>query len=180
MALGCKAPSAANIQLRKENQQLRAKVTDLERRHAADTAQIRALETRTGTSPTLPQDKLSRLFTVHGIEFGRLTGIGDDGVLKVYIVPTDDAGQPLKAAGSFVIEAFDLANKDNSLIAHCEFNLDQARTSWFGQALLYTYVLTCSFPAPAHPDVTLKVSFTDALTGRTFTAQKVVSAKPAR
>src|SRR5438874_12356902 len=96
--IGCKAPSAANIQLRKQNQELRAKVDDLERRHAADAAQIRAIESNTTTMPSLPQERLDRLFTAHGLQLGRLTGVDEKGVLKVYAVPTDDAGQQLKAA----------------------------------------------------------------------------------
>jgi len=176
---GCKAPSKANIELRKQNQELRAKLGDLDRRHAADVAQIRAMETKTGTSPTLSQDRLARLFTVHGLEFGKLTGVNDEGVLKVYVVPTDDSGQKIKAAGSFVVEAFDLESKVE-LIVRREFSVDEARKCWFGQALLYEYVLPCPWNSPPqHPDVTLKVSFTDALTGRTFTAQKIVSASPA-
>ena len=174
--MGCKAPNAANIQLRKQTQELRAKVDDLERRHAADAAQMRAIEARSGsTLPTLTQEQLDKLFTVQGIQLGRLTGVDDQGVLKVYATPTDDIGQPLKAAGSFVVEAFDLAKKDKPLVDRWEFGLDQARQNWFGQALLYEYVLSCPLPSPPeHPDLTLKVSFTDALTGRTFEAQKVI------
>src|SRR5207248_391538 len=115
---------------------------DLDRRHAADAAQIRALENRNGAAAsTLPQDRLNHLFTVHGIQFGRLTGLDEAGLLKVYVVPTDDAGQQLKAAGSFVVEAFDLASKEQTLVARREFSVDDARKLWFGQALLYEYVL---------------------------------------
>ena len=178
---GCGKPSAANIALRKENAELRSKIADFERRHQADVAALRAGGSAT-TVPSLPQDRLERLFTVHGIQFGRLTGSadwdsstpGDDG-LKVYITPTDGAGQQLKAAGSFVVEAFDLARGDNARIGRWEFPLDQAEKNWFGRALLYGYVLQCPWQQrPEHPDLTLKVSFTDALTGRVFMEQKVV------
>ena len=177
---GCKAPSKANIALRKQNQELRAHVADLERRHGADAAQIHALEARGATSPTLPQERLAKLFTVHGLEFGKLTGVDEDeGVLKIYVVPTDDSGQKLKAAGSFVVAAFDLANDPHSLIARREFSVDEARRMWFGQALLYEYVLPIPWNSPPqHPEVTIKVSFTDALTGRTFTGQKVITYRP--
>jgi hypothetical protein len=127
----------------------------------------------------LPQERLSKLFTVHGFEFGKLTGVDDEGVLKIYVVPIDDSGQKIKAAGSFVVAAFDLANDPNSLIARREFSVDEARKNWFGQALLYEYVLPVPWNSPPkHPDVTVKVSFTDALTGRTFTGQKVITYKP--
>jgi hypothetical protein len=93
----------------------------------------------------------------------------------VYAAPTDDSGQPLKAAGSFVVEAFDLAKGSDNVAGHWEFNVDLARQDWFGQAMLYTYVLTCPLQrSPEHAELTLKVTFRDELTGREFNVQKVV------
>jgi hypothetical protein len=178
---GCKGPSAANIKLRKDNQQLRRRVEDLDRRHAADVAHIRALESKATTVPVLPQERVEQLFTVHGIKFGRLTGVSPEGVLKVYVVPTDDAGQQIKAAGSFLVEAFDLAKSSEQQIGKWEFGIEQARQNWFGEALLYEYVLTCPWTTPPqHPDITLKVTFTDALTGRQFNAQTVINVQSVR
>ena len=97
----------------------------------------------------------------------------------MYVVPIDGQRQQIKAAGSFVVEAFDLARGDNARIGRWEFPLEQAAKNWFGQALLYGYVLQAPWQQrPEHADVTLKVSFTDALTGRTFTEQKVVKVTP--
>jgi outer membrane murein-binding lipoprotein Lpp len=184
---GCSSPNAANIQLRKENQDLREKVAGLERQHAADVAQMRAMERSATTVPVLPQQRVQALFTTHGLQFGRLTGgadldrdkPGDEG-LKVYVVPIDGQGQPLKAAGSFVVEAFDLADAQHPRVGHWEFPLDQAEKNWFGQAMLYTYVLTCPWQhgPPRHRDLTLRVTFTDALTQRQFTEQKQVKVTP--
>jgi hypothetical protein len=175
---GCKGPSKANIELRKQNQELRSKVDDLERRHTADAAQLRAMESGSpSTVPSLPQARLNQLFTVHGIQLNRLTGVSPEGQLKVYAVPTDEAGHPIKAAGSFVVDAFDLARTDQPRVGHWEFPLDQARKNWVGQALLHCYVLPLPWqqsPPPQHPQLTVKVSFTDALTGRTFETQKMV------
>ena len=44
MAGGCHSPNQANILLRKQNQQLDAKISDLQRRHDADEATIRGLQ----------------------------------------------------------------------------------------------------------------------------------------
>jgi outer membrane murein-binding lipoprotein Lpp len=186
---GCGSPSAVNIKLRKENQALRTKIEDLERRHNADVASIRAHESSATTVPSLPQAQLEKLFTVHGIQFGRLTGPadwdpsspGDDG-LKIYVTPTDNAGQQLKAAGAIVVEAFDLAaggNGENVRIGRWEFPLEDASKHWIGQALVYAYVLQVPWQQrPQHSDLTVKVTFTDALTGRTFGEQKVVKVTP--
>lgn len=173
--IGCKGPNAANIELRKQNQELRSKVEDLDRRHAADAAQIRSLESRATTVPVLPQDQLDKLFTVTGIKLGRLTGM-NDGMLKVYAVPTDEAGHPLKAAGSFIVEAFDLSKPADRRVTRCEFPLSDAKKNWFGQAMLYEYVLPCPWLSqPVGKEITVKVTFTDALTGRDFSAQKVIT-----
>src|SRR3982750_4471370 len=108
--VGCSPPNPANIKLRHDNQELADKIASLERQHAADVAQIRALESRATTVPVLPHERLETLFTTHGLKFGRLTGgadldpakPGDEG-LRVYVVPTDDARQPLQAAGAVAV-----------------------------------------------------------------------------
>ena len=174
MIIGCSSPNKANIELRKQNQQLRDEVESLKRQHAGDAATISSLESRGTTVPSLPQTQIDKMFTVHGLKFGRLTGADPKGV-KVYVVPTDGAGQPIKAAGSFVIDAFDLAAGDNVRVAHCEHPLEQAEKNWYGQGMLYTYALECAWQTPPkHAEITVKVQFTDALTGRTFSEQKVL------
>jgi hypothetical protein len=186
---GCSSPNAANIQVRRENQDLRNKVAELGRREQAHLAQIRAMESKSTTVPSLPSERLDTLFTTHGLRFGRLSGgadldpkqPGDDG-LKIYVVPTDGQGQPIKAAGSFVVEAFDLAKGDNARIGRWEYPLNEAAKNWFGQAMLYTYVLPAPWQQqrPEHGDLTIRVIFTDALTGRQFTEQKAVKANVPR
>jgi hypothetical protein len=182
---GCGGPNAAHIEVRKKNQDLRDELETLKRAREADAATIRGLQDRVGTIPTLPQERLAKLFTVHGLTLGRLTGgadldrakPGDEG-LKVYATPTDQDGQPLKAAGSFVVEAFDLAANPPA-IGKWTFDVDAARRAWNGALMSNQYVLPAPWQAPpAHEDVTVKVTFRDELTGREFTAQKAVKVQP--
>ena len=123
---------------------------------------------------------------MHGLSFGRLTGgadldrdkPGDEG-LKIYVTPVDAAGDDIKAAGSFVVEAFDLKRESEQRIGRWEFVLEDAGKNWYGQALLNTYVLTAPWQTvPENPNLTVKVTFTDGLTGRVFEAQKQVKVKP--
>jgi hypothetical protein len=184
LLLGCNGkPNQANIELRKENQDLQLQIAAMKRVHEADQATISALRDQRGTFPSLPDDRLERLFTVHGVKFGRLTGgadldpgkSGDDGI-KVYVVPIDETGDELKAAGSFVVELFDLNKQSDNLVGRWDFNHLQARNSWFGSALLYEYVLSCPWArAPEHSNLTVKVSFHDELTGREYSAQKEIT-----
>ena len=47
------------------------------------------------------------------------------------------------------------------------------------RGLMYTYVLPCSWQTPpAHGQLTLRVTFVDGLTGRSFTDQRVVNVIP--
>jgi len=183
LAGGCTTPNKANIELRKQNADLRSQIQTLERRHEGDVASLRAAERMHGTRvPVLPPDRIASLFTVDGLQLGRLTGADPDDptVIKVYAVPIDAAGDVLKAAGSFSVDAFDLAAKNDNRIGHWEFAVDQAAKDWFGKAMLYTYVLSCPLSeAPQHGDITLRVTFTDALTQRVFTVQKIVRISPA-
>ena len=178
----CGRPSAANIELRKQNAALGGQIEEFERRHRADQASIRALESSAATMPSLPRSRLEKLFTVHGLKLGKLTGgadldrsvAGHEG-LVIYAVPVDQDGDELKAAGSFNIEAFDLALPVSQKIGQWTFRAEEAKKNWNSVGLLYCYVLRCRWQnLPTHGDLTIKVTFTDELTGRAFTEQRVV------
>ncbi len=184
---GCgSTPSKANIELRKTNQQLQSQIDDLNRRHDADEATIRGLQARATTVPVLPESQIDQLFTAAGLKFGNLTGgyrpdpnVPGDTMLKVYVVPIDEQGDKLKAAGSFQVDLFDLALKSDNRLGTWNFDLQQSRADWFGAGLLYTYVLDCpwqTIPRDAH--LMARVTFTDALTHRVFTVDKEVTVEP--
>lgn len=184
LAAGCGSPNSANIVVRKQNQDLQDKIDSLTRTHEADQAELKGLKDRIGTLPTLPEDRIAKLFTTHGLSLGKLTGgadldrdkPGDEG-FKVYVTPTDDEGDTLKAAGSFVIEAFDLASKLPER-GKWTFDTDQTRKCWNGSFLSHQYVLTCPWQSPIqHEELTVKVTFRDELTGREFHTQKVIKIK---
>lgn len=181
--IGCGSPNQANIELRKQVQSLQTQVNQLQVEHQGDQRVIQGLRDRTGYLPTLSTARLDQLFTTHGLEFGLLTGgadldpskPGDEG-FTVFIVPTDQQGDKLKAAGAFDIDAFDLADPKDPLLGHWHFDLQQARATWTSVLLQYNYVLTCRWQAriPSHPKITLKVTFFDELTQTPFTAQTVI------
>ena len=187
VAAGCNTPDAANIVLRKQNQTLQQQVDDLTAQHARDAATLAAEVRDRPTVPSLPQDRLDRLVTVQGLQFGRLTGgdnpdsvVGPDTLLKVYVVPIDGQGTAVKAAGAFTVEAFDLVRKSGPpLVGTWHFPLAQARDLFFDRFSLYTYVLPCPWQTvPPHPELTVRVTFDDELTGRQFVAQTQAKAHP--
>jgi hypothetical protein len=176
-----KSPSKANVALRKENQDLQDQLARLQRQHAADEATIRGLGQPGGAVPALDPARLGRLFTVHSIRLGRLTGGADldpnhpghEG-LKIYVNLLDQHGDAFKASGSFVVEAFDLSDQARRL-GRWEFPADKSQDYWHSFLTRYEYVLPCPWQQspPRHPDVTVRVQFTDELTGRQFVEQRV-------
>src|SRR5579863_8530833 len=182
LAIGCSTPSKVNIELRKQIQKQDDELREARKQVEADKRVIAGLRDRMGVLPTLPSSRLDQLFTTHGLEFTRLTGgadldpnkPGDEG-LAIYVVPTDQTGQPLKAAGAFDVEAFDLANPSDPLVGHWHFNLQQSKETWNGMSLIYCYALICPWQkVPKHEDLTVKVTFFDELTQTPFSAQKLV------
>jgi hypothetical protein len=180
---GCgSSPSQANIELRKENQTLTDQVSDLKTQNAGLEAQINALQAKWPTTQVLPESRLDQLFTAHGLAFASGTGFvsaeqSDIGkrTLSVYVYPTDDDGQALKAAGSFTFELFDLSLPKDNLLETWDYPLEKARSCWFGTAFLYTYAFNCPLEVtPAHTDLVVQATFVDALTGRRFISRKDV------
>jgi len=183
---GCHGPDQANTELRKQKQQLQAQIEGLNRQHAADEATIRGLQAMATTVPVLPESQIDELFTAAGLKFGRLTGgyrpdanLPADTMLKIYVVPTDTDGDAIKSAGSFQVDVFDLALKSDNKIGTWDFDLQTAKSDWFGSGLLYTYVLDCPWQTPpAHANLMAHVTFTDALTHRVITVDKEVTVQP--
>jgi hypothetical protein len=182
MAWGCGGkPNAANIELRRQNQALHEQIASLSVQRKQDQLTIQQLESSMPTVPILPAERMNELYTVADLQLGRLTGWadldpkteGDDG-LKIYVVPVDASGDELKAAGSFKIEAFDLSARETR-VGEWSFSVDRARAHWNGSGLLYEYVLPCPFKEVlSQTELTLKVTFTDALTQRVYTVQKLI------
>jgi len=179
MLSGCGSPSAANILLRKQNQALSDQVSQLTAQHQRDVETLAACQRSHPTTASLPPERLDQLVTAHGLTVGKLTG-GDnpdptqsfDNQLKVYVVPIDSDGTPIKAAGSFKVEAFDLGDPAKPLVGTWSFDSAQADTFFYSRFMSYTYVLPCPFAKnPAHSDLTVRVTFDDALTGREFVGQ---------
>jgi len=185
---GCGArPNAANIELRKQVMELEQQVEQMRLERDADRATIVSLQSDRPTTQSLPQERLDELFTVAGIKLGRLTGGFDadpqqsgDESIRVHVAPFDSSGDDLKASGTVVVEAFDLSS-DAARIGRWSFDLAATRSAWNSSGLLYEYVLDCPLSAVAAPksgELTLRVTFTDALTGRSFSAQQLVRVRP--
>ena len=144
------------------------------------------MERNATTVPVLPSGQIDKLFTTHSIKLGRLTGSGDidsarpgDEGLKVYVVPIDQANQPIKAAGDFTVDAFDLSAPDHPRIGHWTFPAERNQDLFYSMFTLYTYILPCPWQQlPKHNKITIHVTFDDLLTHRRFELDKPLEIQP--
>ena len=156
-----------NRQLARENQLLGAKIPELRE-------QVRTLQ-------ALGDKRLEKLFHVRRIALSRYTGgvdLDEEGghdAIKVFLQPLDQDSDPVKAAGQVKVQLYDLAQpQGKNLLGQFEWTCDQLAKRWTGGFLAYHYALPCPWKTPPkHKEITVRAEFTDYLTGRKFTAQKV-------
>ena len=132
----------------------------------------------------LSKDEIEDLYKLQRIKIGGYTNFYDkdkDGkkeMLIVYIQPVDQDGDVIKVAGAMQVQLWDLNSPDanEALIAEWDVPPNELRKLWYA-ALKTNYRL--SFDIADKIDsleepVTVKVSFTDYLTGKVFTEQTVI------
>lgn len=88
--------------------------------------------------------------------------------LIVYFRPVDDTGDAVKAGGAAHLELWDLGQDPaKSLLAKWDVPAAELKKSWSGSLLADFYRLTFTVPDDyaTRQNLTLKVSFTDYLTG---------------
>lgn len=181
LLVGCIQPPTEDpaIQLRlcrEENTKLKSDIRDRQMELLARQKQIQTLQ-------GLGEKRMENLFHVTGITLGKYTaGVdlddkpGQDGI-RVYLTPIDRDGHAIKAAGAVKIQLFDLAAKEN-LVSEYDFPVEKISERWAAGFMTYHYRFDCPWPAPPeHDEITVRVEFTDYLTGKTFTAQKVCTVR---
>jgi hypothetical protein len=131
--------------------------------------------------------RLDQLVTVDRIDLERLSGGYDDDRdgrpdgLVLYLKLYDKEGDVLKAAGKVSIRVMDLAQPDgHQLLGQVELDGDALRPLWFGRLMTSHYTIKLPWSnlggsLPSHNQLTVLVSFTDLLTGRSHSLQKVLT-----
>jgi hypothetical protein len=135
----------------------------------------------------LPENvKLENLNRLENIKIGRYTGFfdkNDDGrkeKLIIYLQPTDKQGDALKATGIAEVQLWDL-NKTNgqAMLGQWKIEQDELKKLWFETLVSNYYRLTFDIAdiiENIEEPLTVKVTFTDYLTGKVFNEQKVIKA----
>ena len=103
---------------------------------------------------------------------------GTEETLITYIKTYDDAGDVIKAAGDINLQLWDLSKKGNeALLGEWNVTAKELKQMWMGMMMTDYYRLSYNVASKLNDkqkELTIKVKFTDYLTGKVFQQQKVV------
>jgi hypothetical protein len=169
-------------------EQLTQEQAQLQRQIEQSEAQNKQLKEQVQVLAALPENvKLENLRLLASIKIGRYSGFYDkdkDGraeKLIVYVQPLDEEGDKIKAAGDVDVQLWDLSKTDaGALLGQWHVTPGELKKLWFDTLLTINYRLVFDLPdtitpaALAQDSLTVKVTFTDYLTGRVLTEQKAI------
>jgi len=170
-----KEPVLSEVSIQRENEQLKAENKQLKER----------LETLMGIDKPARTEAIS---TISSIELTNRCGIyekakdsnetGKKKMLVVYLKTIDDMGDVIKSPGAVKIELWNLnAKPQEALLKSWQIEPKDLRKNWSGSLLTSYYKLqfdVSSILGKKEKELTLKVEFTDYLTGKIFKQQRVV------
>jgi len=179
-APGCSSPDKESPLLA-EIEQLTNEKKQLQKQLNQTKDQNEDLEKRNQVLAGLPEDvKGENLYSIHSIKITKYTNLYDkdkDGKkekLIVYIQPIDQDGDIIKAAGAVEVQLLDWDNKN---IGQWQVTTRQLKKLWFATVVKTNYRLTFDIAGkledPKEP-LTVKVAFTDHLTGKVFKEQSEI------
>ena len=186
ISVGCANKDELLLEAQSHNRELRQQLRQSQQRVESQEDTIRRQSEQINNLSKLGPERLEVLFRVAQIKLGRYSGgtelnkkPGDDGV-RVYVIPQDEAGRTVTAAGSIEVNVFNLADKDESLLMSYSFSAVEAKKHWQSGGLANHYTITCPWKdkLPSGDEVTVRVKFIDYLTGQAFTATKQFRIRP--
>ncbi|MHC4158601.1 MAG: hypothetical protein ACYSSO_05935 [Planctomycetota bacterium] len=132
-----------------------------------------------------PEARVENLYQLQKIKITRYTGFYDkdeDGKkekLIVYIQPIDEEGDIVKATGAVDVQLWDL-NRPNgeALLGQWRVEGEELKKNWFATLIIINYRLTfdaAEIIETLQEPVTVRVTFTDYISGKVFKEQKVIS-----
>ena len=175
-----------------ETAELKEKIQLLEQEKQSITAQLRAsnaaqtdLNKRIDVLSGLENSQqVKNLYNIEKVEITRYTNLydrNDDGRKEkfiCYIRPVDSRGDSIKVIGALQIELWDLDLKtEDAMIGQWQIEGDELQKKWFSSFLGDHYRLTFDLGETdyAGRELTVKMSFTDHITGKVYKDQKVIN-----
>jgi hypothetical protein len=164
---------------------LRQEKAELTRRLEQAETETGRLEKQIQVLSGLPrQVRPENIYNLKSIRITRYTNFYDkdkDGKkekLIVYVKPMDEHGDIIKAAGAVDVQLWDL-NKESgeAILGKWHVKPEELKKLWFATLLTINYRLTFDITDKVDKfdePLTVKVAFTDYLSGRVFEEQKVI------
>lgn len=183
----CNGPTVADSPITEMQQledKVRAQSAELARKNEELASQAETIRELRGFSGDRSIDQFVH---VSRIEIERLSGGYDDdrdevdeGVVA-YLRLYDSDGDIIKASGSAILEAYDLAAPEGQqLVAKIAVDVAAMRSLWYGKFMTSHYTLKAPWlpdRAPRHGSITIVARFADLLSGEVFEAQRVANVK---
>ncbi len=178
--IGSERKSPAEI----KTQQIAREKTELMRDLQQTRAENVQLAEQIQALSVLPPDKRANPYQLKRVKITRYSNFYDkdnDGrreKLIVYIEPIDTEGDAIKAAGTVDVQLWNLNNLNGeAMLGQWRVEPNELRRLWYDTLVSASYRLT--FDAPEQLDVlaeplTLKMTFTDYLTGEIFRDQYAI------
>jgi len=164
-------------------QQEKASLTGDVEQHRVQVEQLRA-QIR---DLSVLKDKQNNPYELTTLRIAKISNFFDkdsDGVqekLIVYVQPIDTEGDVVKAAGTVSVQLWNLNNPNGqALLGQWKVEPAELRKLWFNSLATTSYRLTFDRPDAVgvfSEPLTLRVTFTDYLTGESFRAQQVIEPK---
>ncbi len=166
-------------------QQLKQEKTELTRQIERSENENEQLQKQILVLSGLPEEaKAENLYRLQRIKVTRYTNFydkdkdGEKEKLIVYIQPLDEEGDIVKATGTVDVQLWDLNKEaDQALLGQWHITPDQLKKLWFATVITINYRLTFDVADKIEniqEPLTVKVTFTDYLTGKVFKEQKVI------
>jgi len=181
---GCEDVSSGQTALAEQVDKLNLQNSQLQKQIEQAKAENEKLRERLHVLSGLPEKvKGENLYNLQSVRIGRYTDLyGDDKdgqkeKLIVYIQPIDEDGDIIKVAGAVDVQLWDLGKKEGqALLSEWHVGPEQLKKLWFA-TLMTHYKLTFDVAdkiSEFKDPLTVKVTFTDYLTGKIFKEQKVI------
>ncbi len=165
-------------QLDREKTTLKLEVERLESENEDLTEQVENL------SVLGPEARLEAMPLLKSITLGRRTGLfdkdknGTKEKLIVYVRPRDETGDPIKAPGKMQVQLWDLnAEANEALLDQWDIEPEELKMLWAPTMMTNYYRLTfdvAELISDDQQELTVKVEFTDYITGKILRDQKVI------
>ena len=175
--LGCESTDDSSAQLQPQKPDLEAQIAQLQAGNEQLQNQIKHL------LDLGPEATLEYLVNVEKIVITGRSGLYDkdkDGKkekLIVYVRPIDSEDDTIKAPGTVHVRVLDLDREpEQMLLKERVFGPGELKKLWVGSFLTgyYRLILNVDDKVVDEKELTVKADFTDYLTGRVHTAQKVI------